>query len=59
MTESEISLFEEMRSLNERAATKEREAVILQQQYQSKTQEARTLRERAKAIATQLGVPCT
>lgn len=55
MTADQQTLYDEFASLNERAAYKEREAVILQQQLTSKNAEASALRERAKAIAKQLG----
>lgn len=58
MTADQISLFDEYTNLSERAAYKEREAEVLQAQYQAKVRDAQQLRERAKVIATQLGLVC-
>lgn len=58
MTESEQATYELFRSLSERAAVAEREAVVLQQQLTAKQAEARDLRARAKVYATELGLVC-
>lgn len=58
MTAGQQLIFDEFESLQERAAYKEREALILQQQYQAKVRDAQELRDRAKALATQLGMTC-
>lgn len=59
MTESEIATFELVRSLNERAAVAEREALVLQAQYNQKVKDAADLRARAKVHAAELGITCS
>ena len=56
MTDDEVVLFDEFKLLNERAAVAEREAQILQTQYQNKLTDASNLRTRAREIAKQLGL---
>lgn len=58
MTESEIATFELVRSLNERAAVLEREALVLQAQYNQAVKDAADLRARAKVHAEELGITC-
>lgn len=57
MTDAEkLVLLAEHQSLTERAATKEREAALKWDQAAVLETDARTLRDRAKAIANQLGI---
>ena len=51
-----LILVREAESLIERAARKEREALLLQQQATTLNTDARSLRDRAAAITTQLGI---
>lgn len=57
MTDADrLALLDEYQSLVERAATKERDAALLNTQATTKYNEARALKDRAKVIAVQLGI---
>jgi len=58
MTSDQQATFDLFADLQERAAVKEREALVLHAQYNQKVKDAADLRARAKVLATELGMTC-